>query len=146
MKTSKILLIFHSKSQKIRKIVIHRYHGSRKWWHVKSQSRSIYKFWPWPITNKILFQNFRELILRTFQVTDVILTLLPLANITFVFLQCDSLFTWVNFEVEREYSLAFKLSHTFWGQMSNFALFINVEKMKLNKYYTFLQTVLLHLS
>ena len=37
------LLISQSKSWKIRKIVIHGFHGFRKWWNVKSRSRSIHK-------------------------------------------------------------------------------------------------------
>ena len=34
--------MFHSKSQKIRKIVIHGFCDSRKWWNIKTRSNSIH--------------------------------------------------------------------------------------------------------
>ena len=37
-----MLLLFHSKSQKIVKIVIHGFYGSLKWWNMKSRSRMIH--------------------------------------------------------------------------------------------------------
>ena len=36
------MLLFHSKSRKIVKIVIHGFHESRKWWNVKSRSHMIH--------------------------------------------------------------------------------------------------------